>query len=53
MNDPMLLDAAVPTPTESIAEFLFDNPLVLVIAGIVLVAVIALVIAIIKNAGKK
>ena len=52
MNDPMLLDAAMPTPTESIAEFLFGNPLVLVIAGVVLVAVIALVIAIVKNTKK-
>ncbi|MBR6257012.1 MAG: hypothetical protein IKR23_06485 [Lachnospiraceae bacterium] len=53
MNGPMLLDAAMPTPTESLMDFIMDNPVVVVVLGVVLVAAIVLVISIMKNNDKK
>ena len=48
MNDPMLLDAAMPTPAESIMDFIMDNPIVVLILAAVLVAAIVMVITIVK-----
>ena len=53
MNNPMLLDAAMPSPTEDLMYFIMDNPIVVVIIGVVLIGAIALVIAIAKNNDKK
>ena len=53
MNGPMLLEAAMATPTESLMDFIMDNPVVVVVLGVVLVAAIVLVISIMKNNDKK
>ena len=49
----MLLDAAMPSPTEDLMYFIMDNPIVVVILGVVLIAAIALVIAVVKKNDKK